>query len=105
MGKIFRLHCERSGARRVRPHPLRHTSGTSRVAGIDLPLLRELMGRNASPETTARDVHVSPEGLAAECDAIQEAMDRCRGTALVWMAPSGSSSPAQARPKEYLTTK
>jgi integrase/recombinase XerC len=43
----------RSGATRVRPHRLRHTYGTELAAGIDLLVLRELMG-HASPETTAR---------------------------------------------------
>ncbi len=76
MRKIFRLHRERSGARRVRPHRLRHTYGTElAAAGIDLLVLRELMG-HASPETTARYIHLSPEGLAAEFAAAREAMDR-----------------------------
>ena len=48
--KIFRLHRERSGAVRVRPHRRRHTYGTELAsAGIDLLVLRELMG-HASPE-------------------------------------------------------
>lgn len=66
MRKIFRLHRERSGATRVRPHRLRHTYGTGlATAGIDLLVLRELMG-HAHPETTAAYVHLSPETLAAE---------------------------------------
>lgn len=76
MRKIFRVHRERSGATRVRPHRLRHTYGTElAAAGIDLLVLRELMG-HASPETTARYIHLSPEGLAAEFAAAREAMDR-----------------------------
>ena len=75
MRKIFRTHRERSGARRVRPHRLRHTYGTElAAAGIDLLVLRELMG-HASPETTARYVHLSPEGLAAEYAAARATME------------------------------
>ncbi|MGH9278671.1 MAG: tyrosine-type recombinase/integrase [Acidimicrobiales bacterium] len=66
MRKIFRTHRERSGATRVRPHRLRHTYGTELAsAGMDLLVLRQLMG-HASPETTAAYVHLSPETLAAE---------------------------------------
>lgn len=76
MRKIFRTHRERSGARRVRPHRLRHTYGTElAAAGIDLLVLRELMG-HASPETTARYVHLSADGLAAEFAATLARMDR-----------------------------
>jgi site-specific recombinase XerD len=63
---LFRRHRSSSGAIRVRPHRLRHTYGTElAAAGIDLLALRELMG-HASPETTARYVHLSNEHLAAE---------------------------------------
>jgi integrase/recombinase XerC len=66
MRRIFRTHRARSGAQRVRPHRLRHTYGTElAAAGIDLLVLRELMG-HASPETTAGYVHLSPETVAAE---------------------------------------
>ena len=74
--KIFRVHRDTSGATRVRPHRLRHTYGTElAAAGIDLLVLRELMG-HASPETTARYVHLSPEGLAAEFAAARAVMGR-----------------------------
>jgi site-specific recombinase XerD len=64
--KIFRAHRASSGASRVRPHRLRHTYGTElAAAGIDLLVLRELMG-HAHPETTAAYVHLSSETLAAE---------------------------------------
>jgi site-specific recombinase XerD len=64
--KVFRTHRERCGALRVRPHRLRHTYGTElAAAGVDLLTLRELMG-HASPETTARYVHLSSDRLAAE---------------------------------------
>jgi integrase/recombinase XerC len=64
--KIFRSHRASSGAARVRPHRLRHTFGTElAAAGMDLLVLRELMG-HASPETTAAYVHLSIETLAAE---------------------------------------
>lgn len=73
MRSIFRTHRERSGATRVRPHRLRHTYGTElATAGIDLLVLRELMG-HASPETTAAYVHLSPETLAAEFARAREA--------------------------------
>jgi len=64
--RIFRTHRSRSGATRVRPHRLRHTYGTElAAAGIDLLVLRELMG-HASPETTAGYVHLSADTLAEE---------------------------------------
>lgn len=64
--KVFRVHRARSGAVRVRPHRLRHTYGTElAAAGVDLLALRELMG-HASPETTARYVHLTSDTLAAE---------------------------------------
>jgi site-specific recombinase XerD len=66
MRKVFRTHRARSGAVRVRPHRLRHTYGTElATAGMDLLVLRELMG-HASPETTAGYVHLSPATIAAE---------------------------------------
>jgi integrase/recombinase XerC len=71
--KVFRTHRARSGATRVRPHRLRHTYGTElAAAGIDLLVLRELMG-HASPETTAGYVHLSAETLAAEYARAREA--------------------------------
>ncbi|MGH8838937.1 MAG: tyrosine-type recombinase/integrase, partial [Jiangellaceae bacterium] len=64
--RIFRTHRARSGATRVRPHRLRHTFGTElAAAGIDLLVLRELMG-HAHAETTAAYVHLAPETVAAE---------------------------------------
>ncbi|MHB8345517.1 MAG: tyrosine-type recombinase/integrase [Ferrimicrobium sp.] len=64
--RIFRTHRLSSGALRVRPHRLRHTYGTElATCGIDLLVLRELMG-HASPETTAAYVHLAPESLAIE---------------------------------------
>jgi integrase/recombinase XerC len=73
MRRIFRTHRARSGAARVRPHRLRHTYGTElAAAGIDLLVLRDLMG-HASPETTGRYVHLSAETLAAEYAAAREA--------------------------------
>lgn len=66
MRRIFRTHRARSGALRVRPHRLRHSYGTElAAAGIDLLVLRELMG-HASPETTAGYVHLSTATLATE---------------------------------------
>lgn len=66
MRKVFRVHRARTGATRVRPHRLRHTYATElAAAGIDLMVLRELMG-HVSPETTAKYVHLAVEALAAE---------------------------------------
>lgn len=74
--KVFRTHRARSGAVRVRAHRLRHTYGTElAAAGIDLLALRELMG-HASPETTARYVHLSSDTLAAEFAAARAAKGR-----------------------------
>ena len=51
--RIFRTHRNTSDAVRVRPHRLRHTYGTELAAsGVDLLVLRELMG-HANAETTA----------------------------------------------------
>ncbi len=64
--RIFRTHRDRSGAVRVRPHRLRHTFGTElAAAGIDLLVLRELMG-HVRAETTAGYVHLSPETLSEQ---------------------------------------
>jgi site-specific recombinase XerD len=64
--RIFRTHRTNSGALRVRPHRLRHTYGTELAsAGLDLLVLRELMG-HVSPETTAGYIHLSPQTLADE---------------------------------------
>ena len=63
---VFRVHRARTGASRVRPHRLRHTFGTElAAAGIDLLVLRDLMG-HTHVETTAADVHLAPEIIAAE---------------------------------------
>jgi site-specific recombinase XerD len=45
------------------------------AAGVDLLALRELMG-HASPETTARYVHLSSDTLAAEFAAARAAASR-----------------------------
>ena len=74
----FRYHRGTSGAVRVRPHRLRHTYGTElAAAGIDLLVLRDLMG-HASPETTAGYVHLSAEHLAAEYAAAQATLAASR---------------------------
>ena len=74
--KVFRVHRTRTGATRVRPHRLRHTYATElAAAGIDLLALRELMG-HASPETTAKYVHLAPETLAAEFAAARAVIGR-----------------------------
>ncbi|MGH2706485.1 MAG: tyrosine-type recombinase/integrase [Actinomycetota bacterium] len=76
MRSVFRYHRHTSGATRVRPHRLRHTYGTElAAAGIDLLVLRELMG-HASPETTAGYVHLSTEHVAAEYAAARAVLGR-----------------------------
>jgi integrase/recombinase XerC len=76
MRSMFRYHRAVSGATRVRPHRLRHTYGTElAAAGIDLLVLRELMG-HASPETTAGYVHLSNEHVAAEYAAARAVLAR-----------------------------
>jgi site-specific recombinase XerD len=71
--KIFRVHRARTGATRVRPHRLRHTFGTElAAAGIDLLVLRELMG-HAHVETTAAYVHLAPEAITAEWTRARQA--------------------------------
>jgi site-specific recombinase XerD len=73
---LFRSHRITSGATRVRPHRLRHTYGTElATAGMDLLVLRELMG-HVSPETTAGYVHLSPHALAAEYAAARAVSTR-----------------------------
>jgi integrase/recombinase XerC len=74
--RVFRTHRGSPGAGRVRPHRLRHTYGTGLAdAGIDLLVLRDLMG-HASPETTAGYVHLSAASLAREYTAARSAMTR-----------------------------
>lgn len=76
MRSIFRYHRATSGAARVRPHRLRHTYGTElAAAGIDLLVLRELMG-HASPETTAGYVNSSIEHVATEYAAARAVIGR-----------------------------
>lgn len=64
--KIFRIHRERSGAVRVRPHRLRHTYASDLVAAEIRPLVLQALMGHASLEATTRYVHLSPESLAAE---------------------------------------
>lgn len=76
MRSVFRYHRCTSGAARVRPHRLRHTYGTElAAAGLDLLVLRELMG-HVSPETTAAYVHLSDEHIAAEYAAARAVIGR-----------------------------
>jgi len=75
---LFRRRRHATGLLRVRPHRLRHTYGTElAAAGIDLLALRALMG-HASPETTARYVHLSVEHLAAEYAAARASLTAAR---------------------------
>jgi site-specific recombinase XerD len=72
--RIFPTHQARTGASRVRPHRLRHTFGTELAsAGIDLLVLRELMG-HAHAETTAAYVHLAPETVASEWARVKQVL-------------------------------
>ncbi len=72
--RVFRTNRGNPGAGRVRPHRLRHTYGTGLAdAGIDLLVLRDLMG-HVSPETTAGYVHLSAASLAREYTAARAVM-------------------------------
>ncbi|MGB7961980.1 MAG: site-specific integrase, partial [Propionicimonas sp.] len=74
MRRVFRTQRGSPGAGRVRPHRLRHTYGTGLAdAGIDLLVLRDLMG-HASPETTAGYIHLSAASLAREYAAARKVM-------------------------------
>ena len=74
IGRIVHRIGRAAGVPGVHPHRLRHTYGTElAAAGIDLLALRQLMG-HASPETTARYVHLSAEHLAAEYAAAHATM-------------------------------
>jgi site-specific recombinase XerD len=75
--KIFRVHRQRSGAVRVRPHRLRHTYASELVGvgGMDVVVLQALMG-HASIESTTRYVHLSPSVLAAEYERAIRARGR-----------------------------
>jgi len=89
MRRIFRSHRDRAGTARVRPHRLRHTYGTElAAAGIDLLVLRELMG-HASPETTAAYVHLSAVTLASEYAAARQRLQL--------LTAGAPASPAAAR--------
>jgi integrase/recombinase XerC len=71
--KIFRVHRERSGAVRVRPHRLRHTYASDLVsAGMDVVVLQALMG-HASIDMTTRYVHLSPAALAVDYERARRA--------------------------------
>lgn len=75
---LFRRHRDLSGATRVRPHRLHHTYGTELTsAGIDLAVLRELMG-HVSLETIAGRVHQSADQLAAEYGAARASLAGAR---------------------------
>ena len=73
---VLHKFAAQAGLENVTPHRLRHTYATELAgAGIDLLALRELMG-HASPETTAKYVHLAPEALAAEFAAARAVIGR-----------------------------
>lgn len=72
---IFRYHRQRAGVPAGHPHALRHTFGTALAeAGVDLAVLRELMGHD-HVDSSAAYIHLAPTHLRAQFDA---ARDRLR---------------------------
>ena len=75
---VFRYHRARSGAPRAHPHALRHTFGTALAeAGIDLPVIRELLGHEHI-DSSIGYVHLAPAHVRAAFDAARE-VQRAQG--------------------------
>lgn len=72
---IFRYHRQRAGVPAGHPHALRHTFGTALAeAGVDLAVLRELMGHDHI-DSSAAYIHLAPTHVRTQFDA---ANDRLR---------------------------
>ena len=72
---IFRYHRVKAGVPEGHPHALRHTFGTALAeAGVDLAVLRELMGHDHI-DSSAAYIHLAPTHVRAQYDA---ARDRLR---------------------------
>jgi site-specific recombinase XerD len=72
---IFRYHRQRAAVPAGHPHALRHTFGTALAeAGVDLAVLRELMGHD-HVDSSAVYIHLAPTHVRAQFDA---ARDRLR---------------------------
>lgn len=66
--RIFRYHREISGVAAGHPHALRHSFGTALAeAGIDLPVLQELMGHDHAGSSAAY-IHLAPAHVRAAYD-------------------------------------
>jgi site-specific recombinase XerD len=72
---VFRYHRARAGVAAGHPHALRHTFGTALAeAGVDLAVLRELMGHDHI-DSSAAYIHLAPTHVRTQFDA---ANDRLR---------------------------
>ncbi|MGH3275156.1 MAG: tyrosine-type recombinase/integrase [Streptosporangiaceae bacterium] len=70
--RVFRYHREISGVTAGRPHALRRTFGTAMAeAGVDLPVLQQLMGHD-HVESSAACIHLAPAHVRAACDAARQ---------------------------------
>ena len=78
--RIFRYHREISGVTAGHPHALRHTFGTALAeAGVDLPVLQELMGHD-HVESSAAYIHLAPAHVRAAYDAARERQRATEGS-------------------------
>lgn len=69
---IFRYHRDRAGVAAGHPHALRHTFGTALAeAGVDLAVLRELMGHDHI-DSSAAYIHLAPTHVRTQFDAATE---------------------------------
>ena len=70
--RVFRYHRGISGVAAGHPHALRHTFGTALAeAGVDLPVLQELMGHD-HVESSAAYIHLAPAHVRAAYDAARD---------------------------------
>jgi site-specific recombinase XerD len=65
---VFRYHRQRAGVPAGHPHALRHSFGTALAeAGVDLVVLKELMGHD-HVDSAAAYIHLAPAHLRAAYD-------------------------------------
>jgi integrase/recombinase XerC len=77
--RVFRYHREISGVIAGHPHALRHTFGTALAeAGVDLPVLQELMG-HGHVESSAAYIHLAPAHVRAAYDAARQRQRAAEG--------------------------
>lgn len=69
---IFRYHRVKAAVPEGHPHALRHTFGTALAeAGVDLAVLRELMGHDHI-DSSAAYIHLAPTHVRAQYDAARD---------------------------------